>query len=382
MKKIIRITTVSSSLKGLLKGQLSFMSSYYNMIGIASDEDQHLSAYQKREGVRTMEVSMTRKITPIKDLIGVYNLYKIFKKEKPFIVHTHTPKAGTLGMFAAKLAGVKHRLHTIAGLPLVEVTGAKRILLNVVEKFTYGCSTMILPNSFGMREIIIKERFCSEAKLKVLGNGSSNGVDIEHFNPENINKHDVDKLRIKYEINQDDIILLFVGRIVKDKGIKELVDAFDSVNKLNKKIKLILVGPKEDHLDPLDKQTNHLINTRENIIAVGATDDVRPYYSLCDIFVFPSYREGFPNVVLEAGSMGKACIVSNINGCNEIIIPEYNGLIVPKKNSEKLKEAIQTLILDISLIKTMSKNARKNVIEKYQRKVVWNEILKLYNSLD
>ena len=154
VKKIIRITTVSSSLKGLLKGQLGFMKSHYDMLGIASDENNHLKAYEEREGVRTMHVSMTRKITPFKDLIGVYQLYKIFKKEKPFIVHTHTPKAGTLGMFAAKLAGVENRLHTIAGLPLVEITGAKRKLLNFVEKFTYSCATMILPNSFGMKDII------------------------------------------------------------------------------------------------------------------------------------------------------------------------------------------------------------------------------------
>ncbi|MCA0152992.1 glycosyltransferase family 4 protein [Winogradskyella vincentii] len=382
MNKIIRITTVSSSLKGLLKGQLRFMNSHYEMIGIASDEDQHLKPYEKREGVKTIHVNMTRKITPIKDLISVYQLYKIIKKEKPLIVHTHTPKAGTVGMLAARLAGVKHRLHTIAGLPLVEATGFKRRILNAVEKFTYSCSTLVLPNSFGMKQIILDEGFCKESKLKVIGNGSSNGINTEQFNPETVKKSDIEDLRAKIGISKGDIIFLFVGRIVKDKGIKELVESFNELTKNFNNISLILVGPKEDHLDPLDAKTESVINSNTKIYCMGESNNVKPYYCLCDVFVFPSYREGFPNVVLEAGSMGKPCVVSDINGSNEIIRQNYNGLIVPKKDSKELTEAIRLLITDSNLLNTLAKNARVNIIQKYQRQAIWDELLQLYKSLE
>ncbi|NCT19176.1 MAG: glycosyltransferase family 4 protein, partial [Flavobacteriia bacterium] len=182
--KLIRITTVPISLEKLLEYQLRFMKQYYAVIAISSDK-VNLERVGKLQEVPTFHVEMTRKITPLQDLKAVWQLYKYFKKEKPLIVHTHTPKAGTVGMLAAKLAGVPHRLHTIAGLPLLEATGGKRKLLNAVEKVTYACATKIYPNSLGLQEIIIKENFCNPNKLKVLGNGSSNGIDTTYFNPEN-----------------------------------------------------------------------------------------------------------------------------------------------------------------------------------------------------
>ena len=173
--KLIRITTVPISLEKLLENQLRFMNQYYSVTAISADKI-NLERVGKLQEVPTFHMEMTRKITPLQDLIAVWKLYSYFNKEKPLIVHTHTPKAGTLGMLAAKLAGVPHRLHTIAGLPLLEASGGKRKLLNAVEKATYACATNIYPNSFGLKEIIIQEQFCKPAKLKVLGNGSSNGI--------------------------------------------------------------------------------------------------------------------------------------------------------------------------------------------------------------
>ena len=183
MSKIIRVTTVPVSLGGLLKGQLKFMSQYYDVIGISSQGGDRLDKISKEEGIMVYPVEMTRKITPIQDLKAVYKLYKVFKREKPTIVHSHTPKAGTLSMIAARLAGVPHRLHTIAGLPLLEVIGKKRILLDIVEKITYSCATKIYPNSFGLKDIILSNKYTVDKKLKVIGKGSSNGIDTNHFDP-------------------------------------------------------------------------------------------------------------------------------------------------------------------------------------------------------
>ena len=226
-KKIIRITTVPVSLSGLLKGQLRFMSNYYDILGISSiGKNNHLNKIKELEGVPTKAVEMTRKITPLKDLKAVYQLYKVFKKEQPFIVHSHTPKAGTLSMIAAKLAGVPHRLHTIAGLPLLEATGLKRRLLNSVETITYSCATKIYPNSYGLKNIIIDEGFTKDNKLKVIANGSSNGIDTNIFNPKNYNNPiDNNNLKTSLKINVEDFVFVFLGRLVADKGINELISS-------------------------------------------------------------------------------------------------------------------------------------------------------------
>lgn len=380
--KIIRITTIPGSLLGLLKGQLNFMSGHYDVIGISSSGKGLLKEMGDFEGIKTFPIEMSRKITPIKDLIGVYKLYKIFKKEKPYIVHTHTPKAGTLGMIAAKLAKVPYRLHTVAGLPLVEATGVKRSVLNFVEKLTYSCCTKIYPNSYGLKNIILKHKFTSETKLKVIGNGSSNGINTEIFNPNLFSELDRDNLKEKLNINKDDFVFIFVGRIVKDKGINELIESFIKLSNQNKKYKLLLVGVFEEHLNPLKPETTNAIKTHKQIINVGWQDDVRPYFSISNALTFPSYREGFPNVVLQAGAMQLPCIVSNINGCNEIITNNVNGLIVSVKNIDELYIAMTELTSksheDLGL---MGQKSRKEIIEKYDQYFVWNSLLKEYNNL-
>lgn len=381
MKKIIRISTIAGSLSALLKGQLRFMNDHYEVLGIAS-QSIDLDRVRENEGIRTIPVEMTRSITPFKDLKALYELYRIFKKEKPFIVHTHTPKAGTLGMFAAKLAGVPHRLHTIAGLPLLETTGLKRKLLNRVDKLTYASATLVLPNSFALKKIVIKEKLCSKEKLRVIGNGSSNGIDTDHYDRKKVLSESMDAIRQELNIAPQDTVFLFIGRIVKDKGIHELIEAFDSISKLKLNVRLILVGYKEQQLDPLNSITELLIKNNNKIHEVGNIEDIRPYVAVSHILTLPSYREGFPNVVLQASCMEIPCIVSDINGCNEIISDDFNGLIVPVKNSTALKDAMLQLYNNPDKIKSLAKNARPNIINKYKRDLVWKELLDLYNNLN
>lgn len=381
MKKLIRITTVPSSLLGLLTGQLKFMSNYFNVIGVASSGDK-LKQVRENEGIETYAIEMTRSISPIKDLIATYKLYKFLRKEKPDIVHTHTPKAGTLGMIAARFAGVPHRLHTIAGLPLVETRGMKRVLLDTVEKITYFCATLILPNSYGLKSIILENKFTRPSKLKVIGNGSSNGIDTSYFDTNAIPEETRKELREKLKIKDSDIVFIFIGRMVKDKGLNELVQAFDELSKSNSNCKLILVGPREDHLDPLAAETENIIEINKHILSVGFQEDVRPFLSACHVLVHPSYREGFPNVILQASSMNLPSIVTNINGSNEIIEHNTNGLIVPVKDISSLKNAMEILIENPEKRLKMSKNCRPQIKKYYEREFVWNELLKFYNNLD
>ena len=380
-KKIIRITTIPGSLAILLKGQLDYMNNHYEVIGVSSSGEA-IAQVEEQEGIETHVIEMTRNISPIQDLKSAYKLYKYLKKEKPFIVHTHTPKAGTLGMLAARFARVPNRLHTIAGLPLLEATGAKRKLLNFVEKITYANATLILPNSFGLMQIIKDHKFTSDKKLKIIGKGSSNGIDTEHFKKTNISQDQQKKLKQQLGISDGDFVFIFVGRLVADKGINELISAFSTISKENKKIKLLLVGPFEKELDPLNEETLKEMESNKNIISAGWQADVRPYFAIADALVFPSYREGFPNVVMQACAMELASIVTDINGCNEIITDKKNGLIIQPKSTVELQNAMQFLLDNPEKTEAFASSARPNILENYKREVIWKELLKLYKSLE
>lgn len=380
-KTLIRITTVPISLEKLLSGQLQFMSDYYKVIAISS-EKENLENLGNKIKVATFYANLTRQITPVKDFLALIRLFLYFKKTNPFIVHTHTPKAGTIGMMAAKLAGVPNRLHTVAGLPLLEIEGKKRTLLDFVEKLTYRCATHVYPNSKGLRDIIIQNNYCLPEKLKVIANGSSNGIDTNYFNPEIFTSQQTTSLKNELGIMPNDFVFIFVGRLVKDKGINELVNAFQKLHSKYNTIKLLLVGDYETHLDPLFPETLEVIAANNAILTTGFQYDVRPYFAIADALVFPTYREGFPNVVMQAGAMGLPSIVTNINGCNEIIIESENGKIIPVKNEKAIFDAMNSFIENDSMLEIMRQNARKMIVNRYEQNVVWKAILEEYNSFE
>ena len=379
MPKLFRVTTVPESLNILLRGQHKFMSTNgFEVIGISSTGNALYEVSQEEE-IRVIEINMSRKITPIKDFLSVYNLYKLIKKEKPIIVHSHTPKAGVVAMMAAKIANVPIRLHTVAGLPLMEAKGIKRKLLNFVEKVTYACATKVYPNSKGLYDFIVEEELISSIKMKIIANGSSNGIDTSYFDSERISEKQREEFLTRLIIQKKDFVFIFVGRLVGDKGINELIDAFARIKDSN--VKLLLVGGLESDLDPLKSETIHEIDKNKNIISVGFQKDVRPYFAISHCLVFPSYREGFPNVVLQAGAMGLPSIVSNINGCNEIIQEGINGSIIPSKDRESLYKVMHKIISDEAWRKQLAGNARDIIVSHYEQKLVWDALLIEYNHL-
>ena len=385
MKKLIRITTVPISFKVLLKGQLRFMASNgFDVKGVSS-EGEELREVHENEGIVMEAINMSRKITPFQDLKSLWEMWNFLRKEKPQIVHTHTPKAGIIGMLAARLAGVPHRLHTVAGLPLMEAIGTKRKILNFVEKLTYSSATRVYPNSKGLYDFILQNNFTQSNKLKIIANGSSNGIDTTFFSPDQVTELERVTLREKLNIQPDNFVFVFVGRIVSDKGINELIKAFSELQAAENNepagIKLLLVGGLENDLDPLNPETLVEINQNKDIISVGFQQDVRSFFAIADALVFPSYREGFPNVVMQAGAMGLPSIVSDINGCNEIIIEGENGLIIPSKNVEKLKEKMLTLAKDKNLYTKLKGNSRRMIENRYEQSVVWNALLEEYEGL-
>ena len=377
MKKLIRITTVPLSLEKLLENQGQYFKAFYDITFISSNPEQ-LKQTAEKQGVSYFPLDMTRKITPLQDLRCLIQLYHFLRKEKPLIVHTHTPKAGIVGMLAARLAGIPIRLHTIAGLPLMETKGLKRWLLILVERLTYFCATKVYPNAEGLLKFVLQNRLAPRKKLKVIGKGSSNGIDTSYFSKDEVEETKVSALRKSLKIKASDFIFCFVGRLVGDKGVNELVHAFCEVQNEIPDAKLLLVGPYETDLDPLEKITQKRININPNIITTGFQADIRPYLVLSDTFVFPSYREGFPNVVLQAIAMEVPCIVSDINGCNEIIREGETGAIIPPKQTQPLVDKMVLFYHEKKVVQKFINTAKSEVATNYDRLQFWKSLLEEY----
>ncbi len=354
------------------------LSNGFEVVGVSSPGEE-LQEVSKEEDIRIVSLEMTRTITPFQDLKSLWNFYKLCKNEKPSIVHSHTPKAGIVAMLGAKLAGVPIRIHTVAGMPLMEAKGIKRKILDFVEKLTYSAATRVYPNSKGLYDFILQYSFTSREKLKVIGNGSSNGIDTSIFSVENMDLNTLTALKSNLEIDEKDFVFIFVGRLVGDKGINELVEAFSRLERSH--VKLLLVGPLESDLDPLADTTQREIETNPNIISVGFQKDVRPYFAISNALVFPSYREGFPNVVMQAGAMELPAIVSDINGCNEIIIEGVNGTIIPVKDPQAIRIALLRFLDDKQYYNMLKVNSRRMIADRYEQSVVWNALLEEYKEL-
>ncbi|MGJ1262797.1 glycosyltransferase family 4 protein [Sphingobacterium spiritivorum] len=375
--KLIRTSTVADSINILLKGQPGFLNNFFEVITVSSPSEL-LNEVKDREGVRVISVPMERKINPYKDIVSLWRLYITFCKEKPTIVHSITPKAGLLSMLAAKMAGVPIRIHTFTGLIFPSRTGFLKILLIFMDKLLCWAATNIYPEGNGVKNDLINYKITYKP-LKVIANGNVNGIDLDYFSSVNISNANKSSLRNELNLAEDDFTFIFVGRLVGDKGINELVEAFSKLK--IQKVKLLLVGPFETDLDPLQPDILKEIEINPNILSVGFQKDVRPFFAISDALIFPSYREGFPNVVIQAGAMELPSIVSNINGCNEIIINGKNGIIVPSKNVEEIYKAMQKMISDNNSYETFKYHARAMIKSRYEQKVVWNALLNEYNRL-
>lgn len=347
---------------------------------MVSSDGREVDQVIRNEGGRHEVIPFTRRITPLQDLKCIWLLIKLFQREKPDIVHTHTPKAGLLGMVAANLAGVKIRIHTLAGIPAMAAEGNKKSLLENAEKWTYSNATEVWPNSEGLRKFVITQKLCPEKKLKIIHKGSSNGVDLEKFNRESLKENHLVAATMRIMPGEDDFIILSVGRLVKDKGIEELVSAFLN-SKIVNRSKLVLLGSFEQDLNPISQETMQIIRDHARIVQIDWSDHVSHYLALADVLVHPSHREGFPNVLLEAGAMNVPVICSNIIGNVDIITQQKTGLIFPVKDAEVLKEALEFAFVKRDKMAQYAANLNREVVENFDRKILHKEILSNYQRL-
>lgn len=368
----------------MLKGQLAYLNNFYQVTAV-SGPGKDLDEVAEREKVKVFPIEMQRKISPVKDLVSLWQLYKYFREEKPDIIHSITPKAGLLSMLAGKLAGVPIRVHTFTGLIFPSRSGIMQQLLIKMDRLLCLSATHIIPEGEGVKNDLIQYHITKKT-LKIIANGNVNGIDTCFFDPACVDELEQSKLKNQLGISAHDFVFVFVGRLVSEKGINELVNAFRILKKklqnpTGQKIKLLLVGPQEPELDPLKPEVLSEITTNQDIITVGFQQDVRPFFSVSDALVFPSYREGFPNVVMQAGAMGLPAIVTDINGCNEIIKEGENGVIIPPKDSGALELAMQRLVTDQPFLASLQSNARIMIEQRYKQQVVWEALLDEYQKM-
>lgn len=369
--KIIRAVTVPQSLGFCREVMIKMRAMGYDMVAVTSPGPE-LDELRDKDGFHCVAVPMERHISIVNDLKSLMRMISVFRKEKPQVVHSMTPKAGMICMVAAWLTRVPVRIHTFTGLVWPTATGLKRKILMMTDWLTCACATHVIPEGQGVLNDL-KNGGITKKPMKVLGYGNVRGVDMERFSP----------ARFKATKNPDVFTFVFVGRIVGDKGINELVEAFVKLHDKHKNTRLVLVGKYEHELDPVSDKTRKLIDSNDGIDACGPKygDDLLQMYVDADCFVMPSYREGFPNTVLEAGAMGLPSIVTDINGSREIIENEKNGLIVPSKNANALYDAMERMLTDDKGRGVMKSNARQIIESRFEKNFVQKCQIEFYERI-
>lgn len=369
--KLVRVTTVPTTMRSFCRGLFRELQEQdgYEVVAVSSP-GKELDEIALNEGVRTVAVPMERHIAPLKDLVSLWRMWRVMRRERPDMVHSMTPKAGLVTMIAAWLARVPVRIHTFTGLVFPTSTGLKRRVLMATDWLTCACATHVIPEGEGVKHDLLANGI-THKDIRVLGYGNIRGVDLEYWSEPQVQRFDASQ----------PFRFVFVGRLVGDKGINELVSAFARLNaELPGRARLTLVGRLEPELDPLAPQTVRLIDECGAIDAVGLKSDVRPYYADADALVFPSYREGFPNVVIEAGAMGLPSIVTDINGSREIVVDGENGTIIPPRDEQALYAVMRRWVEHPDEPRALAVNARRMVAERFEQGYVRRCLREFYKQ--
>lgn len=374
-KKFFIITTVPMSLI-FFKGQLLALNKEFAITLISSPEPELLET-AILNNVKSYGLAMKREISLLDDIISLLKLIIYFFKQRPDVVHGNTPKGSFLSMVASWFCRIPVRIYYVHGLRYQGTQGAKKSLLMWMEKISCFFATDIIAVSNGVKLLLLQDKI-TQKPITVIWNGSVNGIDLETFDADHSEIVDV---RSKYGIDQTDFLFGFLGRMTGDKGINELVYAFAKISKNNLNVKLLLVGPYENNLDPLKQETLEEIHSNKSIISTGAQKDVRSFLKAMDMFVFPSYREGFGIVLMEAAAMNVPSISSDIIGCNEIISDSVNGFLISPKDENALLEKMKYCLNNRGLINSMSIKVREIISRKYEQKQLWDKTIEYYRTI-
>lgn len=379
MSKII-LGVSSSFCANFLRGQVAHLVENGYEVTIISGPGEEISFLAEKENARLYTIPFTKRITPFTDFFQLLTIIRILKKEKPEIVNAGNPKSGFLIMLACWLTGYQNRIFTLHGLLSDTKTGLFRTLITLTEKISCGIAKKVIVVSSTLKTHAENRRILPHGKGLVIGHGSANGINLRVFQRTVETEIKANALRKQLGLNGHEIVLGFIGRIAKDKGIGLLLEVFNHLRDKYPSLRLILAGPLIGE-NPVTKQELKQLHNDKQIIYLGKLLDVIPIYSLLDILVLPSLREGFPNVLIEAAAMQIPVIASDIPGCRDAMLPKTNGLLFTKRDPLALTRAVEQLLQQKDLRKQYGINGRKFVEENFENQIIWRGQVNLYRSL-
>ena len=367
-----------------LRGQVRYMQSRGVEVHAISSPGDELKPFEAAEGATTAAVDMPRTISPLADLRAVWAIRRELRRVRPDLVHAQTPKGGLLGTMAATLAGVPCRIYHIRGLPFMTATGRRRMLLKSTEKIACRLAHRVLCVSPSLREVAIAEGLCPPEKIAVLAGGSGNGVDADgRFNPASLEAGTRESVRQSWGVGPEELVIGFVGRLVRDKGIAELAEAFASLPAELPNVHLVVVGPREAR-DAVPEHVLRELERGERVHLLGSDWETPRLYAGMDVVALPTYREGFPNVPLEAAAMERPVVATRIPGCVDAVADGETGTLVPAQDAGALADALRTYLVDPELRRRHGLAGRERVLRAFRQEVIWEalhaEYLRLLNQ--
>jgi glycosyltransferase involved in cell wall biosynthesis len=378
---VVHVTTAPMALLAFFAGQLQYMRERGFRVVAVTSPGEHLEKVVAREGIEVHTVEMPRRVTPLGDLVALVRLCKLLRRLRPQVVHSHTPKAGMLGMLAAWLTGVPVRVYSCHGLPHVTATGVRRRLLVASEALACRLSQVTVCVGASVRRTLLEGGIAPDDKLTVFGNGGANGIDAEgRFNPGRLPAGAAEAARAAHGVPADAPLVLFVGRLVRDKGVVELQGAWARVRERFPTAHLLVVGPPEEQ-DPVPAGVLAALRADERVHFAGFVDDMAAVYAAADVVALPTYREGLPYVPLEAAAMAKPVVCSDVPGCTDAVRDGATGTLVPVRDVAALAEAVGRYLADPGLRERHGRAARARVLADFRPEAIWRSTFDTYRRL-
>jgi glycosyltransferase involved in cell wall biosynthesis len=378
---ICRVVTVPVTFSTLLLSQVASLHESGFAVTLVSSAGADLEDVARRYGMSYHGIEIALRISPLHDLVAFAKLWMFFRRNRFDIVHSITPKAGLLTALAGRMVGHQLIIHTFTGQAWVEMHGLRRHILKWSDKLVGFLTHQCYADSASQRDFLVAQRIVPPLKISIIGSGSISGVDLARFDSKKWSRVRAAKTKKDLDIPPNSLVVLFMGRFTQDKGVIELISAFNTIELPRKRVDLVLLGPLESDGDPLPASLLDQVRSNKRIHAVGFSARPEEYIGIADVFCLPSYREGFGSCVIEAAAMGVPAVVTDIVGLVDAVKAGETGILVPVKDATALRNALHNILADDSLRAGLGKAARERAIRLFDSKIINEMVAQEYQYL-